>query len=267
MEQIQLESAHHQVIDVAGLGVHVSTLGSGPCVVVLHRSTGRVGFEAFLESLAEHFTVVAPDLPGFGLSERPDWARAPRDLSLLLLRGLDRLTDEPLHLVGTGFGGWVAAEMVVMDPQRFSALTLVGPAGLKPRTGEILDQMMLEHQEYMRVCFSGHEAFEKYFADGVSPAFKESWDFGREMTARVTWRPWMFSRQLPHTLVEFTAPALILRGAEDHVIPADCAVRYAELLPAAELRELAGVGHVVELESPESLVAEILRHPAAVPLA
>lgn len=181
-----------------------------------------------------------------------------------MLRVLDRVADEPVHLFGAGFGGWIAAEMAVLAPNRFSALTLLGPAGLQPRTGEILDQMDLEFQMYIRTCFSSDEAFDKYFASGVSDEYVDGWDYGREMTARVTWKPWMFSRQLPQMLIEFTAPALVLRGQHDRVIPADCAVRYAELLPGAELRELAGAGHIVELESPEALVAEILRHPAAV---
>ena len=65
------------------------------------------------------------------------------------------------HCWGLGFGGWVAAEMAVMRPQRFAHLVLVGPAGLLPRDGYITDQMTIDHEDYVRAGFADEAAFER----------------------------------------------------------------------------------------------------------
>src|SRR4051812_21084792 len=82
-------------VEVAGLRVHTSERGTGrPPFVVLHHSTGPL-WTPFHEALAADRAVVAPDLPGYGRSERPDDARSPRDLGILALRALDELEPDP----------------------------------------------------------------------------------------------------------------------------------------------------------------------------
>ena len=85
--------------------------GTGPAVLVLHRSTGPF-WTPLHENLSGVARVVAPDMPGYGQSARPETARSPRDLAILLLQLLDARGDERVHVVGLGFGGWVAAEML-----------------------------------------------------------------------------------------------------------------------------------------------------------
>jgi len=132
---------------VAGLAIRAERKGDGPIVVVLHHSFGSPGWLPFYDDLAADFTVIVPHLPGFGLSDRPDWARHPRDLALLLRHWLRKQTDDAVTLVGCGFGGWLAAEMATMAPDAIGRLVLVGAAGLVPATGRILDQMGIRGKE------------------------------------------------------------------------------------------------------------------------
>src|SRR4029453_12972616 len=78
-------------IEVAGLGLRYLKGGAGAPVVVLHHSTGNPGWIPFYERLAERATVYVPDMPGYGQSARPEWAREPRDLAILLLQALTKL--------------------------------------------------------------------------------------------------------------------------------------------------------------------------------
>ena len=94
------------------------------------------------EDLASSFDVVVPDLPGFGASQCPTWARNTRDIAILTAQLLARLGLEDVTLVGIGFGGWIAAEMATMNSRLLRRMVLIGPAGIKPRTGEIADQML-----------------------------------------------------------------------------------------------------------------------------
>ena len=100
--------------------------GSGTPLVVLHHSFGSHGWLPLYDRLAERHEVYFPDLPGFGESSRPDWARDPRDLASMMGLMLDRLGLERLTLVGMGFGGWLAAEMAIMNQGRLDQLVLVG---------------------------------------------------------------------------------------------------------------------------------------------
>ncbi len=135
-------------VGVSGLELRVLRKGEGPPLLVLHDSLGNLGWLPLYERLASSFSVIVPDLPGYGKSDRPDWARSPRDLAILTLQLLDRLDVDGVTLVGIGFGGFVAAEMATMNQSRFDRLVLVGATGLHPREGEVLDQMLIGFAEY-----------------------------------------------------------------------------------------------------------------------
>ena len=71
-------------IGVSGLDLRVLRKGEGPPLLVVHDSLGNLGWVPFYERLASSFSVIVPDLPGYGKSDRPDWARSPRDLAILI---------------------------------------------------------------------------------------------------------------------------------------------------------------------------------------
>jgi pimeloyl-ACP methyl ester carboxylesterase len=196
-------------------------------------------------------------MPGYGQSARPEWAREPRDLAILLLQALPKLALPRVTLVGLGLGGFVAAEMATMSPERISRLVLVGAPGHQPREGEVLDQMMVDFHEYVMAGFRDENGFQKAFGENARRSFKELWDYSREMTARLTWKPYMFSRRLAPLLREVRTPALVLHGAEDAIVPVDVARQYAQALPNATLEVVSDGGHLVEYEDPEGVAARI----------
>ena len=248
-------------VDVAGLAVHVVQRGSGPALVVLHHSTGPM-WTPFYDALAEHFTVIAPEMPGFGRSSRPVTARHPSHLAVLLHQCLEVMGHTQVHVAGLGFGGWVAAEMAAMHQGRFSSLTLVGAAGIKPRTGFIHDPMTESWTDYARQSFRDDQSFIAYFGRNPSQEIIELWDYSREMTARVTWKPWMWSLQLPELLKAVTTASLVVWGSEDRIVPLDCGEQYAELLSNSKLEVVPDAGHVVDLEQPDRLAELILKFSA-----
>jgi len=250
-------------IDVAGLALRYVRGGAGAPMIVLHHSTGNPGWISFYERLAERASVSVPDMPGYGQSARPEWAREPRDLAILLLQALPRLGASSATLVGLGFGGFVAAEMATMCPDRIRRLVLVGAPGHQPREGEILDQMMVDYHEYVMAGFRDETAFKAAFGDDARQRFKELWDYSREMTARLTWKPYMFSRRLAPLLREVRVPALVLHGAEDAIVPVDVARQYADALPNARLELVPNGGHLVEYEDPAGIAGRIAAFASA----
>ncbi len=246
-----------QAVEVAGLDIALREAGEGPPLLLLHRSTGYVAWGPLKDELSASFRVIVPDLPGYGRSERPDWAREPRDVAVLLQRLIEGLDLEGVTLVGLGFGGFIAAEMATLNESRLASLVLVGAAGLKPSEGEILDQMLIPFQEYIGAGFNDESAFATHFGEDLDADIKDIWEFSRIMTARVSWSPYMFSRQLPHLLSEVRTPTLVIWGDNDRVVPAICGQQYAEALSNARQETIASCGHLAEFDQPEALASLI----------
>ena len=251
-----------RVIPIADLDLHLREGGEGNPIVILHRSTGTLGWDTLEEKLAERFRVISPDLPGYGDSERPDWAREPRDLALLVTRMLERLELTDVTLVGLGFGGFVAAELATANEERLKSLVLVSADGIKPREGEIVDQMLIAHDVYVRQGLNDEADFEARFGAELHPDVKDVWEFSRIMTARVSWSPYMFNRRLPHLLSEVKTPTLVVWGENDRIVPRDCGLQYVEGLADARLEVVADAGHLVEWDQPDQL-AELISAQAA----
>jgi pimeloyl-ACP methyl ester carboxylesterase len=250
---------------VAGLRIQTRTRGTGPAVVVLHRSTGGTGWTPFLDDLAGDHLVLAPDLPGFGVSDRPEWARHPRDLAVLVGHWIRQVAEGPATVVGLGFGGWVAAELATLRPEIVRNLVLVGAAGLLPERGRILDQVLISHMQYVRAAFRDERHFTDLFGEVPSDEQLLLWDRNREMMARVSWKPYMYSRQLAGLLGTVAAPTLVVWGDDDRVVPRECGERYAREIAGARLEIVEGAGHAVDIEQPSRLAALVreLTHAGA----
>ena len=155
-------------IQVAGLNVQYWEGGTGDPLLAVHHDIGNNGWTPFYDQLAGRFRVLVPELPGYGKSDRPAWARHPRDLAMLLQLMLDKLGVDSAVLGGLGFGGWIAAEMAVMSQRRFRRLVLVGAMGIKPSEGEIVDQMMIDLPDYVEAGCASKDAFVRLFGEEVS---------------------------------------------------------------------------------------------------
>ncbi len=105
--------------------------GSGPLLVLLHGiGLSRRSWDPVVPALAEHFDVLAIDLPGFGESEpMPSQVEpTPAALAASVADFLDELGVGAAHIVGNSLGGWVALEFAHIRPT--ASLTLLSPAGL-----------------------------------------------------------------------------------------------------------------------------------------
>jgi pimeloyl-ACP methyl ester carboxylesterase len=239
-------------VEVAGLSVRLNESGAGDPILVLHHSTGPL-WARFHDELASSYRVIAPDLPGFGSSTRPEDARSPRDLAIYISQLIDVIGLDRVHLLGFGFGGWVAAELATMNQRALRTLTLVGAAGVKPREGFIHDPLLAGWIDYARLGFSQQSTFDELFGSKPAQEIVDLWDYSREMTARLTWKQWMWNWSLPPLLRGIQTPALVVWGSEDVIVPFDCAHQYVELMPNSRLETISGAGHVVELEDPDAL--------------
>lgn len=263
MTEMTASTGTEEVVAVAGERLRLRRGGSGDPLLVLHHDIGSPGWLPFYQRLAERFDVLAPSHPGFDQSSRPAWMRSVRDMAIVYQWLLADLGLSQVTLVGLGFGGWIAAEMASMAPAGFKRLVLVGAMGIQPAEGEILDQALVNYVEYARAGFHDSRAFEQIYGAEPSTDQLEVWDVNREMTFRVAWKPYLYSQTLPYLLGGVRAPALVVWGANDRVVPLSCGERYVASLRQARLEVIEACGHCVEMERPAELASLIERFVAS----
>ena len=250
-------------VRVAGQALPFLKGGSGDPLLVLHHDIGTPARLPFYDPLARHFTVYLPSHPGYDGSERPDWMRSVRDVAVIYQWLLAERELTGVSLLGLGFGGWIAAEMATMAPAAFRRLVLVGAMGIMPAAGEILDQALVSYIDYVRAGFEDPAAFERICGAEPPVSQLEQWDLNREMTFRIAWKPYMYNPTLPHLLGGVRAPALVVWGRRDRVVPLECGEQYAQALPKARLAVVEGAGHFVEMEQPDALAKLVTEFAAS----
>lgn len=260
MVNSSVEFEQLQITSPSGIVAYL-TAGSGNPVVYLHHSWGNPGALPFHESLVDSgFNVLIPDMPGWGGSERPVWARDVRDIAILVGFAIGTLGIGPVTLIGAGFGGYVAAELATMNPEIVSRLVLVGAVGLYPKEGEILDQMMLSHRKYIQESFRDEQTYLDHFGEEPESQIRSLWDLSREMTARVSWKPYMHNRRLKHLLTGVSCPAVVIHGEMDRIVPRSVAEQFSCALTNAKLKIIPKAGHLVEYEEPKQVADLVLKH-------
>jgi len=144
-----------------------------------------------------------------------------------------------------------------MAPRDLAKLVLVGAMGIKPSDGFILDQAIVGYIDYARAGFHDAKAFDGVYGAEPSNDQLVAWDICREMCFRIAWKPYMYSQTLPELLGAVRAPALVVWGDDDKVVPLNAGRRYAKALPNAELRTVGACGHCVDMEKPDELATLI----------
>ncbi|RKR06812.1 pimeloyl-ACP methyl ester carboxylesterase [Kushneria sinocarnis] len=225
--------------------------------------------------LAEHYRLVAIDLPGHGLTMAPASFPATIEAQVSTLHAaLGQLGIERCSLAGSSMGGLLAWSLALAAPERIERLILIGAAGWadeRSETRRIERRMQLLGAAPLRPLL-------RYFdpAGIVTASLQESLAPHEPSAALIErhhqlarlpghrdillnlarhWR----SRPLadPRKLQHLSLPVLIIAGDNDALIPLEHAHRFHRAMPNARLVVLAGSGHLPMLTMPDRVAAEI----------
>lgn len=241
--------------------VEVRRTGAGAPLVYLHSAVGEGEGLLLFDALARHFEVVAPMFPGYGASEGIERIDDMEDVAFHLLDVWDGLGLDAPAVLGNSLGGWMALELAVRYPQRVGALVLVNPVGLHiegapikdvfGRTpAELADDFFADPEHpmaQMMRMLSEMRGSDVPF-DVVQPLYQTM-----SATARLAWDPYLHNPKLPKRLHRVAAPTLIVRGAQDTLVPRAHAEAYASAIPGTRLVEIEGAAHLLALERPDEL--------------
>ncbi len=247
-----------ELVQAADVKVQIRKGGKGEPLLVLHGELGLPGWLRAHEELSKPYTVWAPSLPGFGQSSRPEWIMNVRDLSAWTAWFIREMKlPTPLNAIGFSMGGWLAAEMALVNANLFKKLVLVAPMGVKPEKGEIFDFFMNSAKEAFVRCFfnaSQSPEFAQYYGKEWTPEESDQVENNREMACRLTWKPYMYSYSLPWLLRGIATPTLIVWGRQDSVAPLNCCELYQKAIPGAQAKVIEACGHMPEMEKTSEFV-------------
>jgi 2-hydroxy-6-oxonona-2,4-dienedioate hydrolase len=220
--------------------------GDGRPVVLVHGLVVSSRYHVPLgDRLARRRPVLAPDLPGFGASERPRGHPDTRALGTLLARWLDGAGVAPVALVANSYGCQIATHTALARPDLFDRLVLLGPT-MDPRGRRVGEQLRRWARE-SRTQTSALQRilFRDYARAGPRRALAT---FRHALADRIEDR-------LPHLHV----PTLVVRGTRDPIVPQRWAEEATGLLPDGRLAVLPGATHAINHEQPAQ-TARVLDH-------
>jgi len=256
--------------DVAARGARVRLVevGDGPALLLVHGYlSSRLIWEDVLPKLAAHFRVVAPDLPGFGESEKPPPARyaygfdafAESLVDVVAALGLGRIS-----ICGHGMGGSIALTLAARHPALVDKLVLVDPIVYPPH-GDLLTRLanMPVVGPFAFKQFCGRTVFRRHFKERVyAPDARIPWErvdrhfdvfnlpAARE-AALATLRAVADTRPLTALLPRLSAPTLLVWGRDDRTLPVGQGRRLARELRHARY-EVFECGHSPPEECPDA---------------
>ncbi|HEY3920431.1 MAG TPA: alpha/beta hydrolase [Stellaceae bacterium] len=247
-------------IEVNGTRLHLYEDGplgpkGGETVLFLHGAGGS-NWSPLLKLLAENHRVLAPEHPGFGRSQIPDWMMGVSDLAFFYLDFLEKLDLRNVHLVGHSLGGWTAAEIAIRNTSRLKSLGLLAPAGVRSPDVPFGDIFLWSPEEHARRMF-----YDKRFAEERLQQLKtmdqDIWLQNRAAAARLAWNPRLNNPQLPYWLHRIDVPVLFVWGTSDEICPFACADLYKKPIRNATLEAMADTGHALHTEKPKEVAAKL----------
>jgi pimeloyl-ACP methyl ester carboxylesterase len=237
----------------------ISTYGEhGPPVLLLHGQDGFVFNRPFVDALAADHVVYAPSHPGWS-EDRPKSIRTLDDVAYHYLDLLDDM-DEPVILIGTSMGGWLAAEIATKCRHGIRACVLISPLGIKttqPEERTFVDMFAVSPEMLERSLYS-----DVYKAPVMASLTHEEYlqlSYAQEAVVRFGWNPYLYNPALRDRLHRIGVPTAIIAGADDNfVLDKAYFQEFARLIgPDTHLTFVPGAGHRVEEESPVGVHAAI----------
>lgn len=244
-----LQGFNRKEINVNGIKTVVYCAGKGTPLVYLHGSGTFPGF-AFAQEWAKSFQVFVPYHPGFGESDDDPRIESMQDYVLHYLDLFDQLKIGRMHLVGSSFGGWLAAELALVQQERLSGLTLIAPGGLAITDPPSVDLFTVPPAKLLDYLVSDQACLKPFLPQGHDLDFMALRYRETTSTARLTWENPAGNRKLAQWLHRIRTPTLLLWGERDRIKPVAQGEIWQDLLPNAQLEVVPNVGHLVLEENP-----------------
>nr|1IUN_A Chain A, meta-Cleavage product hydrolase [Pseudomonas fluorescens]1IUN_B Chain B, meta-Cleavage product hydrolase [Pseudomonas fluorescens]1IUO_A Chain A, meta-Cleavage product hydrolase [Pseudomonas fluorescens]1IUP_A Chain A, meta-Cleavage product hydrolase [Pseudomonas fluorescens]1UK6_A Chain A, 2-hydroxy-6-oxo-7-methylocta-2,4-dienoate hydrolase [Pseudomonas fluorescens]1UK7_A Chain A, 2-hydroxy-6-oxo-7-methylocta-2,4-dienoate hydrolase [Pseudomonas fluorescens]1UK8_A Chain A, 2-hydro len=245
----------------AGVLTNYHDVGEGQPVILIHGSgpgvSAYANWRLTIPALSKFYRVIAPDMVGFGFTDRPENYNYSKDSWVDHIIGImDALEIEKAHIVGNAFGGGLAIATALRYSERVDRMVLMGAAGTRFDVTEGLNAVwgytpsienmrnLLDIFAYDRSLVTDELARLRYEAS-IQPGFQESFS-SMFPEPRQRWIDALASSD--EDIKTLPNETLIIHGREDQVVPLSSSLRLGELIDRAQLHVFGRCGHWTQIE-------------------
>lgn len=252
-------------VDVATNRVHYLESGNSKRTVVLIHGLGASAerWKSVIPRLGRKYRVIAPDLLGFGHSDKPLVEYTPEFFAEFLFNFLKTVDVKMPFIIGSSLGGRIAVEYALRYGQYIEKIILVSPAG------------SIKHPTPALVSYIKAALYPSY--EGVKTAFELMANKGEKISQNII-NDFIERMQIPNAKMAFMStlqsleedktntvrfaqifnPTLIIWGENDSVIPINYAVDFTSTIKNCKYHVIKNGGHVPYVENPEEFTKIVL---------
>jgi 2-hydroxymuconate-semialdehyde hydrolase len=255
----------------AGLKTNYLEAGEGEPVILIHGSgpgvTAYANWRLSIPVLAQKYRVLAPDIAGFGYTERkPD---TPYNLDFWvrhLVEWMDAVGVKKARFIGNSFGGALTLALTARHPERVDRFVLMGAAGVDFEVTPGLDAVWgyepsVENMRKIVMTFAydtssiTDDLIKSRYEASIRPGFHETYSqmFGvpRERHPKALATPDADIRKIAQR-------ALVIHGRDDQIVPLSNSLKLHSLLQHSDLHVFGECGHWTQIERKDQFLALVM---------
>lgn len=220
-----------------------------------------------IPKFANHYNVIAPDLIGFGLSDKPEVDYTPKFFTHFLKKFFDVLEIGPVYLIGSSLGGQIAASFTSQYHDLVEKLILVSPSGMMKHSTPALDSYIMAalfpNERNARTAFKTMESSGRRIDKSIVTGFVQRMKLPNAKLAFMsTLLGLKDAKLITKKLEKIIVPTLIIWGSKDPVIPIRYADYFTSSIPNCTFHIINNCGHTPYVQMPEifsNLTLDFLR--------
>lgn len=269
-----------EMVSTPGGTLHVRVIGAGPPVLLLHGfPDSSLGFRELCEALAARgFRAVAPDLLGYGLSDKPAGLEPYRSQAVLAdLAALARWAGGKVAVLGHDWGGTHAYCFAAEHPELVTKLVVINAAHPESYARALRSSLQLLKSWYI-LFFQLRKIAEwvvtrrlvfRWMLRRLVAHRERMTDARVEAARRELLRPGAVTAALGYYRAAFRwpircqkpihAPTLVLWGDADPALDSRLLIGLDQYVPNVRVQQVEGAGHFVQWDEPERVAEEVAR--------
>ncbi len=260
------------IVEVGDTELYWEAAGSGePVLLVMGLGMPATGWWRTVPVLAKDFRVISFDNRGSGRSGRPRGPYSPAQLADDALAVLGAAGEEAAHVYGISLGGMVAQELALRAPERVRSLVLgattAGGREHEPPDDETLGflrrrgSMPAEEGVWASIPYMYGPATLERATERIAEDLEQRLRFPTDRAGYEAQLAAASAHDTASRLGAIEAPALVLHGTADRIVPMANGRRLAERIRTARFHELGEAGHLYVTDAPDAadVVVRFLR--------
>jgi pimeloyl-ACP methyl ester carboxylesterase len=250
---------------VEGNKIRYLKAGSSKKKLVLIHGLGASAerWEFVIPKFSKHYTVLVPDLIGFGYSDKPNADYTTEFFTKFLSSFLQTLGLEKITMIGSSLGGQIVVEYVFNNQKTIDKLVLVSPAGTMKQSTPALDAYIMAalypDNEIAKNAFAMMTGQNKDVSEHIVENFVQRMKLPNAKFAFMsTLLGLKHAPEITTRLEVITAPTLVVWGDLDPVIPVKYAEEFVKKIRDCRFYQMKNCGHTPYVEEPDEFSKLVL---------